>query len=131
MNKAFITIEVLVAMVILFLSIATLSTSTKFFTTVKIKKANYEEYYRTFLNVKDKLLQKPCATQSGEYNNFSYKLTCKTEKNLRNYRPAFDEGDPEGNIGPFVYELNKNILTLSRANISRSIEYYTTSYRHE
>lgn len=131
MSRAFITIEVLVAMLILFLTIATLSTTSKFFTTTKIKKEQYEAYYRAFLNIKDKLSQQPCESHQGSFNDFSYTLTCNTIKQLRNYQPAFDEGDEAGNIGPFLYHLNKNRLTITKKNLTKSITYFTTSYQHD
>jgi len=131
MSRAFITIEVLVAMLILFLTIATLSTTSKFFTTTKIKKEQYEAYYRAFLNIKDKLSQQPCESRQGSFNDFSYTLTCNTIKQLRNYQPAFDEDDKAGNIGPFLYHLNKNRLTITKKNLTKSITYFSTSYQHD
>jgi len=127
MNKAFITVEVLIAMLILFLTVATLASSTKFFTSTKIKKEFYESYYSTFLNVKDKLSTKSCSTHTGNYNNFDYSSTCKTLKTLKNYIPDFGEGDPFGNIGRFNYKLNEVTLTLSRDKFKKSLKYKTVS----
>jgi hypothetical protein len=131
MNRAFITIEVLIAMLILFITIATLSSATKFFTTTKIKKIQYEEYYRAFLNIKDRQLQLPCSANNGVYNGFSYEFTCKLVKKLRNYKPAFDEGDESGNIGQFTYSLYENTLSLQKEKFTKSLTYYITDYQHD
>jgi hypothetical protein len=114
-------------MLILFLTVATLASSTKFLTSTRIKKEFYEDYYSTFLSIKDKMSNASCSAYSGSYNGFDYKLTCKPLKTLKNYVPDFGEGDPFGNIGRFTYQLNDVTLTLSRGRFEKSLSYKTVS----
>ena len=45
---------------------------------------------------------------------------------LNNYKKAFDESEPEGNIGNFLVQLYRINLKLKQHNISKTFKYYKT-----
>lgn len=127
MKKAMITIEVLVAMLILFLVITSSFENIKFFNIMSKKKENYEDIYIAVLNIKAKYENIICKTslkEEGILNGFNYILTCNKEKELNNYVKRIDLTDVSGNIGNYVMRLYKVSINLQKANNKQVFSYY-------
>ena len=130
MKKAMLTIEVLVALLILFLVIAASTTSLKSFGIINHKKNDYEKEYMVVLSIKDMLHDKICVSsmsQMGTFDGYSYKAECEKIKELRSYKKAFELGDPEGNIGPYIMRLYKINLHISKNRFIKNYVYYVTT----
>ena len=130
MKKAMITIEVLISLMILMIVIASSTSAVKFFHMAGAKKQNYEDLYITVLSIKDKLAPSLCKTtmnSRGKLNGYNYSATCKKEKSLREYKPAFDIGDPSGNIGENIINLYQVNLTLTKEKQKKNYTYYVNT----
>ena len=125
-----ITIEVLVAMLILFLVIATSFSNIKFFNIVNDKKSAYEDAYMNVLSLKDKLSSSICKTdqrEQGVFNEMNYVATCQKQKELRTFNMGFEIGDPSGNFGGHLIKLYKINLQLNKDKLSQEYDYYITT----
>ena len=130
MKRAMITIEVLVALLILFLVIAASTNSIKFFQMVNGKKNNIENEYMIVLNVRDILAHQICSHSQraeGSFDNYTYTATCEKQKEIRSYQKGFDIGDPSGNIGNYLMDLYKVHLEIKKANFDKQYIYYITN----
>jgi hypothetical protein len=130
MKKAMLTIEVLVALLILFLVITSSTMSLKSFGIINNKKSQYEKEYMSVLNIKDILQDDICVksmTKTGKFDGYTYKAQCAKEKELRNYQKAFEIGDPEGNIGSYMIRLYKVNLHVSKGRLSKNYIYHLTT----
>lgn len=121
-----ITLEVLVALLILFFAIMTSTAGTKFYTSTQIQKQNYEELYITTTSIVDKIKDEICSKNmliEGVYNDFTYRATCSLEKESLNYQKAFDIGEPEGLIGKYQLRLYKVDLIMEQNNFHKILSY--------
>ena len=111
---AFVTIEILVAMVIGFLAVFMVMSSSKMLMKTRMQKDNYERLYITALSLKDRIKAEGCRGNSpfqGELNGFVYKAVCKEKKMLRNY-VTDPQGVSTGNYGNYrmyFYEIGLEI----------------------
>lgn len=129
MKKAMITIEVLVAMLILFLVISTSFTSIKFFNMQIEKRATYEDKYINFLTLKDKLSKQICKNSmisNGTFNGLSYRVRCEKVKELKTFRKGFELGEVSGNLGNYLITLHKVTLDIEKNNVIQSQSYFLT-----
>lgn len=129
MKKAMITIEVLVAMLILFLVIATSFSNISFFNILNEKKKTYEDTYMNVLSIKDKLSLTLCTTtmrQEGTFNNISYIATCDKEKELRTFTMGMELDDPSGNVGRYLIKLYTITLELQEEKSNKAYSYLLT-----
>lgn len=129
MKKAMITIEALVALLILFLAIATSVETIKFFQIIEKKKISIEDEYMIVLNIKSKLSNKICKNylkKEGELNGYTYKATCKRLEELRSYKIGFDIGDPSGNTGRYLMKFYEVDLVIKKDDYNKSYVYYVT-----
>ena len=121
-----ITLEVLVALIILFFAIMTSTAGTKLYTSTQIQKQNYEELYMATTSIVDKIKDEICSKNmliEGVYNDFSYRATCSLEKESKNYQKAFDLGDPEGLIGKYQLRLYRVDLAIEKNNFFKTLSY--------
>jgi len=121
-----ITVEVLVALIILFLAVVTATTGTKLYISTQMQKQNYEDLYIATTSVIDKINDDLCLREmflEGKYNNFTYNAKCVLKNESRNYKKGFDIGDNEGLIGRYQLKLYEVELTLSRKNFSKKFIY--------
>jgi len=130
MKKAMLTIEVLVALLILFLVIAGSTTIMKSFQIVNKQKNQYEKEYMVVLSIKDLLSSRHICvsklSQEGNYDGFSYKAECTKIKELRNYKKPLDYGGKEGNIGSYLLKLYKVDLDIKQGKFNKNFTYYIT-----
>lgn len=130
MKKAIITIEVLISLLILFLIIATSSTTLKVFQSVLIKKDIYEKEYITVLSIKDKISHEICTKKSqleGRYNGFDYKANCRKLKESRTFKKAFEGDEKNGAFGNYIMRLNSIKLELKKGSYSSEYNYIKTT----
>ena len=124
-----ITIEVLVAMLILFLVSATSFEYIKFFNIISEKKEHYEDVYIATLNIKDELSSDICKKVhyvEGVSNSYTYSAQCEKIKELRTYVKAIEYDDESGNIGGFMIELYRVNLELKNVRFHEEMSYYVT-----
>ena len=126
MKSAMITIEVLISLLILFMVVATSVTTIKHLNFVQMQQVKYEDVYRVLINVKDYIDADICQKKrlmSGTFNDFKYKAQCIQEFEKRKYVKAFEQGDPEGNIGNVLAILSKVVITLKKNNFKKKYSY--------
>ena len=125
-----ITIEVLIAMLILFLVIASSFENIKFFTNLTKQQDTYENYYINVLNIKAKYANSICKRDNmkkeGEINGFQYTLICKEVQELRNYKNIFDTNDKSGNIGQYMMKIFRIDLQLKNIEQKKDFYYFIT-----
>lgn len=128
-HKAMLTIEVLIAFVIIFMTIVMSATTAKYFNMTFQKKLHYINIYTTVLSIKDKISENICAKESritGEINNFEYIAECK----LIRESPTFilDAEDPAntGYNGHYNMKLNEVTLQVKARSVDKTYHYYLT-----
>lgn len=124
-----ITIEVLVAMLILFLVIATSFTNIKFYNIMNEKKLTYEDTYMDVLSLKDKLSETLCQSalkKEGTFNGIHYVASCQKEKELKTFEMGIEPDDPSGNIGNYLIKLYRVTLVLDTKKFDKTYNYYIT-----
>lgn len=129
MKKAMITIEVLVAMLILFLVITTSFSNIKFYNIMNDKKRAYEDTYMNVLSIKDKISSTICKTmlkEEGNFNDVHFIATCQKLKELRTFRLGMELGDPSGNIGNYLMKLYEVTLVLNGEKYEKVYTYSVT-----
>ena len=129
MKKAMITIEVLVALLILFLVIASSTNTIKFFQIVDRKKTTIEEEYMIVLNIKDILSNSVCKKElkeEGVTNGYSYTVECEKQEELKSYKKALDLDESSGNIGNHIMRFYKVKLNIKKENFDKNYVYYIT-----
>lgn len=130
MRLAMMTIEVLVALLILFITITTSSTVIKFLTQVKTKQSSYEDIYIAVLSIKDQYAHMSCKEPiNGTLNDFHYNITCKKLQESKNYVHSDETDDPSGLIGPFIVGLYDVKMTLKKDTFEHSYSYFYTTYQ--
>jgi len=130
MRLAMMTVEVLVAMLILFITITTSSTVIKFLNQVKTKQSSYEDIYIAVLSIKDQHAHMSCdAPINGALNGFHYNITCQRVQKSKNYIHSGEADEPSGFIGPFTIALYDVKMTLKRDTFQHSYSYFYTTYK--
>lgn len=130
MRLAMMTIEVLVALLILFITITTSSTVIKFLNQVKTKQSSYEDIYIAVSSIKDKHAHMSCkAPINGTLNGFHYKITCQKLQESRDYVHSDDPDVASGFIGPFTVGLYDVKMTLKRDRFEHAYSYFYTTYQ--
>jgi len=121
-----IIIEVLVSLLILFMVVTVSVTTIKHLNLVRTQQVRYEDVYRAVINIKDYIDADICKgknSMSGNFNDYEYKAECSQEIEKRKYVKAFNEGDPEGNIGNVMAILYKVVLHLKKGNFKKEYSY--------
>ncbi len=121
-----ITIEVLISLLILFMVVATSVTTIKHLNLVQTQQVRYEDVYRALINIKDYIDADICQEKrvmSGTFNDFDYKAQCTQELEKRKYVKAFEQGEPEGNVGDVMAILSKVTITLKKDNFKKEYSY--------
>ncbi len=130
MRLAMMTIEVLVALLILFITITTSSTVIKFLNQVKTKQSSYEDIYIAVLSIKDLHAHMSCQEPiNGTLNGFNYQITCQKIQESKNYVHSGDPDEPSGLIGPFTVGLYDVKMSLKRDSFQHAYSYYYTTYQ--
>ncbi|MEA3521878.1 MAG: hypothetical protein U9R50_02795 [Campylobacterota bacterium] len=128
-KKAMMTIEVLIALVIIFLAIVMNTTAVKFFNMTYAKKDQYINFYTTALSIKDNIASEICYQNmkiEGQLNNFTYQATCTLNNEIPNFLKAADIDEVSGHTGPYMMQLFYVSLELKNKNFIKSLTYYIT-----
>ena len=102
-DKGFTLIEVLVASIILFLSIVTVSLAYRQYINYKIKQKKYEKIFISALSLMSKIESEDLdklTNRSGTINGLNYHITIRKVASKRNYVYGLTKST-SGNIGPF------------------------------
>lgn len=127
LRLAMMTVEVLVAMVIIFLTIVLSASTVKYFNMSFIKKEQYVDIYTTVLSIKDKIEKDVCIKKvDGRINGFSYTAKCRLIQQIPNYQAPIDIDDIGGNIGSYMMKLYQVSLEVKKDRIHKNIDYYVT-----
>lgn len=129
MKKAMLTIEVLVALLILFLVIASSTNTIKFFQIIENKKTTIEDEYIVVQNIKEKLSDSVCKEElkeQGSLNGYDYIAECEKLNELKSYQKALDVGDSSGNIGNYLMTLYSVKLNIKKDNFDKDYVYLIT-----
>ena len=109
-SKGFTLIEVLVASIILFLSIVTVSLAYKQYESYRLKQEKYENIYINVISLVNKTLSKniiaPTFEETGKINGTNYKIIARIVSSKRNYVYGFSS-QSTGNKGNFMVKLYK------------------------
>jgi hypothetical protein len=152
-KKAFLTVEILISMIIVFLAIVTLSAAIKSNTMISQKKDIYEDIYITVQSIKNDLLSMDIQyfendtpsiedffntdpnTASKRYNtiNLPYKqlnrftinLKAKKVKEIKNFIETLEGGSNKGLDTSVVFHV---ILTLKRENFEKEYSFYLNKF---
>jgi len=123
-----ITIEVLIAMLILFLVIAMSFEQIKFFTNIVSKQRNFEDEYLVVSDILQKNNLTICKNNlqvQGRDGSYQYELRCTKIEELKNY--VFDSVKMQaGNIGNRMVQLYKIELNLKKNKREKKYYYYVT-----
>lgn len=134
-NKAFVTIEILIAMVIGFLAILMLTVSIKSLHKVEMQKKMYQNLYITVLSLKDKIRAKTCIENSllnGKQNGFNYNITCQEKKNINNYKSYYDEIQNKmvgGYWGIYEIHLFRVTINIKKDGLNKKYSFYQTEQK--
>jgi hypothetical protein len=134
-KRAFVTIEILIAMVIGFLAIIMLTSSIKSLQKVIVQQRLYEELYITVLSLKDTIRAKSCMeypTLEGVMNGFEYKVSCNQKKAVKNYIDNYDpvsDMDMGGNYGIFMIYLFDVQIEITQKGLKKKYRFYQSEQK--
>ena len=126
MSRAFVTIEAIIAFVILTFAILTTTSSMKTLSLLNKKKRRYENLYATVLSLKDlsdTYNFKERLNLQGELNGFKFNIKAKKIDSRRNQ--VFDEFEKRKVDGAYEVQLFEVILNVEIQNFKREYKYYT------
>ena len=137
-KNAFLTIEVLISMVIVFLAILTLTSSIKSDILFTKKIHFYEKIYITTLSAQNMIKHSkfesskitkdfhPLKIRKNKINGFTIKAKVKKIKELRNYVDNFFDAKLSKNNGSNIFILYKVKLEISEENFQKEFEFFVT-----
>ena len=134
-KKAFVTIEILVAMVIGFLAIIMLTTSIKSLQKVSIQQELYQDLYISVLSIKNIIKAKECMnnpTLNGEINGFKYNIRCREIKAQKNYIDSINPitfQEDGGNKGIFMIYLFRVDINIQKYGLDKSYSFYQSEQK--
>jgi len=114
-----ITIEVLIALIIMFSAVVLTTSSVRTLNLFKLKKEKYEVNYTTVLSLKAMFENREFNPVGGKFtgkiNGFDYEMRYKLLENRQSYIIGETEA-LSGNIGPYHIYLYECVLDLVKAN---------------
>ena len=118
-RRAVITIEVLIALIVMFSAVVLTTSSIRTLNLFKLKKEKYEVNYTTVLSLKAMFENRAFNPTRGEFrgeiNGFKYKMVYLLSHNKRTYIPG-ETAALSGNLGPYNILLYKCMLQLTKDN---------------
>jgi len=128
MKKGFTVIEILIAMMVLFIAIGFVNISIKAFNGYQRKSVVYQNFYITALSLKDLMETKPLDKQNsyrGTLNGIEYKILIKELIRKKNYIVDMEQaiGKNDGNFFIILYQLEMTLKIRSRV---KKYTYYLT-----
>ena len=119
LRQAVITIEVLIALVIMFSAVVLTTSSVRTLTLFKLKKEKYEINYTTVLSLKAMLENREFAANGGNFqgniNGFDYTIDYKPLKKNRTFILGETKAST-GNYGAYEMTLYNCVLNLVKEN---------------
>ena len=131
MKKGFTVIEILIAMMILFVAIGFVNISIKAFNDYQRKSEVYQNFYITALSLKNQMDMNPLDRPSykGTLNGINYIITKKEILKQKNFIISFD--NDTGNTGDFFITLYQLKMTLKDEIRTKEYTFYLTRQRRE
>ena len=130
MKRGFTVIEILIAMMILFVAIGFVNISIKAFNNYQRKSEIYQNFYITALSLKDFMESKTLDKKSynGILNGINYKISVKEISRQKNYIINLEQarGGNDGNFFITLYQLN---MSLINKNIVKTYSFYLTKQK--
>jgi len=128
MKKGFTIMEILIAMMVLFVAIAFVNISIKAFNTYQRKSQSYQNLYITALSLKDWISTKPFDQKeyAGNLNAIEYTITIKELIHKKNYYFDSEEPSKSGNYGDFLVTLYSLKMILSDGNLVHKYDFFIT-----
>lgn len=126
MRSAFVTIEAIIAFIILTFGILTTTSSMKTLGLLNQKKAYYEELYTAVLSLKDLTDVYSFEQQKeyrGELNGFTYRINAQEIDKRRDRIFDYDSGQKVD--GVYEVTLYKVVLHIRKNKLEREYAYYT------
>jgi len=129
MRRGFTIIEILIAMMILFMAIVFVNMSIKAFNNYQRKSEVYQNFYITALSLKDWISVQSLDRQryEGEMNGVDYQLYVKKIIEKNNYIYNFDI--PSGNFGDYLVTLYRVKLRLKYKQREKEYSFFLTKYK--
>lgn len=133
MKKAMFTVEVLVALFILFLAVTLSATASKFFNQILLQQRHYKNLYIDVTNIKEKISDEICLTKHtivAHINGLEYQAECRKIKESRGFEKEYDLDQSKmirGYKGKFLLQLY--VVTLNIPQYEYTTTYYLTRYR--
>jgi len=132
MKRAVITIEVLIALVIIFSAIVLVTTAARSLNLFALKKERYQRTYVTALSLQEMLQNRSIpdtTTFTGMLNGFSYTIACRLAESRRNF--VVDEFGREGNTGSTLLKLYKCRMQLvNEEGLSAEYNFYLSRFKN-
>jgi len=128
MKKGFTIIEILIAMMILFISITFINISIQTFNNYQKKSKKYQNFYVTALSLKDWISEQPLDQKKyiGKLNDINYIINVKQIIEERNYRFDPEQPSKSGNYGDYLIILYKLTMILSEKTMIHEYNFYIT-----
>ena len=128
-RSAMMTIEVLIALVIIVMTIVMSATTSKYFNMTFQKKVQYIDLYTTVLSIKDKIEDDICSKErhmTGSVNHFEYTVDCKLLRESLTFVQDLEDEELHGLHGAYKMQLNEVTLQLRANTLNRTYNYYLT-----
>jgi prepilin-type N-terminal cleavage/methylation domain-containing protein len=126
MKRGFTVIEILIAMMILFVAIGFVNISIQTFNNYKRKSETYQRFYITVLSLKDWIVTQKLDKKSynGELNKIEYKINVEKMIQMKNYKFNFEI--PSGNYGDFMITLYRVTMILKERRRVKEYTFFVT-----
>jgi hypothetical protein len=127
------TVEVLISLLLLFLTITLSATSSKFFNRIITQQERYQDIYIAVFNIKDKIFDEICTSSNKIEDMLSgveYHATCTKLNESRNFVKEYDFEENtmlKSYTGPYLVTLYQVHLEL--INYNYSVEYTIFKYK--
>jgi len=127
------TVEVLIALLLLFLTITLSATSSKFFNRIITQQERYQDIYIAVFNIKDKIFDEICTSSNKIENILSgveYRATCTKLNESQSFVKEYDFEENrmlKSYTGPYLvtlYEVNLELI-----NYNYSVDYTIFKYK--
>jgi len=127
------TVEVLIALLLLFLTITLSATSSKFFNRIITQQDRYQDIYIAVFNIKDRISDEICTSSNKIEDIFSgveYRATCRKLNESQTFVKEYDFEENKmlkSYTGPYRVSLYE--VTLELITYNYSIEYIIFKYK--
>lgn len=131
-RKAVITIEVLIALIVMFSAVVLTTSSVRTLNLFKLKKEKYEINYTSVLSLKamfeNRAFNPLGGSFTGKINGFDYEMKYKLVENRQTYVNG-ETAALSGNVGPYHIYLFECILDLIKDNTYSQSNFQILKYK--